>query len=163
MKREEIERLLTLYYDGQASEQDEDSLRQAFLQADTLPPALEAERVLFLSLHRADATVQVPDGLEARLVALIDRQATACPRRRLRWAAFAASLLLLIGVGFGLMEMRQPAVPQDTFTNPEDAQRALQAIFTEMSQHWNEGMKQLEASQQDIIAANQEIRNEFKP
>ena len=77
----------------------------------------------------------------------------------------AASILLLAGLGFGIAEMRQEAfvpTPQDTFTNPEDAHRALQAIFTEMSRNWNEGMKQLEASQRDIIAVNREIREELK-
>ena len=87
------------------------------------------------------------------------------PDRRLWWSSVAASLLLLVGLGFGIAEIRQDALattPQDTFTNPEDAHRALQAIFTEMSRNWNEGMEQLEASQQDIMAASRGIREEFE-
>ena len=162
MKREEIERLLALYYDGRTCEADEERLRQAL--AHSLPPGLEAERDLFLSLHRSDdddALPPVPAGLEARLEAAIDRRASAARRLRLRWAAIAASLLLAAGLGLGLAEMRRPAVPQDTFTNPEDAHRALQAIFAEIAQTWGEGMEQLEASQRDIMAANREIRNEL--
>lgn len=164
MKREEIERLLALYYDGRTCEADEERLRQALAQTGSLPPGLEAERDLFLSLHRPaadDGQPPVPAGLEARLEAAIDRRASASRRLRLRWAAIAASLLLAAGLGLGLAEMRRPAVPQDTFTNPEDAHRALQAIFTEIAQTWGEGMEQLEASQRDIMAANREIRNEL--
>ncbi|HIZ32932.1 MAG TPA: hypothetical protein H9814_05200 [Candidatus Bacteroides merdigallinarum] len=166
MKEEEIERLLARYYDGQTTEQEEESLHQAFLSADELPGELQAERALFLSLHtKSQENVVVPDDLETELTALIDRKASASRRRRLWWGSVAASLLLLIGLGWGIVEIRQEnwmATPQDTFTDPEDAHRALQAIFAEMSRNWNAGMEQLEASQQDIVAVNQEIKNEFK-
>lgn len=166
MKKEEIERLLTRYYDGLTTEQEEASLLRAFQSVEGLPEDLQAERALFLSLHAEPGGVRiVPDDLETELEMLIDRKTAASRRRRLWWGSVAASVLLLIGLGFGIAEMRRPALavtPQDTFTNPEDAHRALQAIFTEMSQTWNEGMEQLEASQRDIMATNQAVRNEFK-
>lgn len=166
MKREEIERLLSRYYDGLTTEQEEEKLTQAFRSEDNLPADLQAERALFLSLHvESVADISVPDALETELAALIDHKASAFRRHWLWWGSVAASLLLLIGLGFGIAEMRQEvrgATPQDTFTNPEDAHRALQAIFTEMSRTWNEGMEQLEASQADIKMANLEVRNEFK-
>lgn len=166
MRKEEIDRLLERYYAGQTTEQEEDALLQTLRSADDLPADLQAERDLFLSLHKNMVEdVPVPKDLETKLTARIDRKASAPRRRRLWWGSMAASILLLAGLGFGIAEMRQEAfvpTPQDTFTNPEDAHRALQAIFTEMSQNWNEGMKQLEASQRDIIAVNREIREELK-
>lgn len=166
MRKEEIDRLLERYYAGQTTEQEEDALLQTLRSADDLPADLQAERDLFLSLHKNMVEdVPVPEGLETKLTARIDRKASAPRRRRLWWGSMAASILLLAGLGFGIAEMRQEAfvpTPQDTFTNPEDAHRALQAIFTEMSRNWNEGMKQLEASQRDIIAVNREIREELK-
>lgn len=166
MRKEEIDRLLERYYAGQTTEQEEDALLQTLRSADDLPADLQAERDLFLSLHKnMMEDVPVPEDLETELTARIDRKASAPRRRRLWWGSMAASILLLAGLGFGIAEMRQEAfvpTPQDTFTNPEDAHRALQAIFTEMSQNWNEGMKQLEASQRDIIAVNREIREELK-
>lgn len=166
MKREEIEKLLARYYDGLATEQEEEKLTQALRSAKDLPKNLQAERDLFLSLHKDTMEdVPVPEDLETELATWIDRKASAPRRRRLWWGSMAASILLLVGLGFGIAEMRQEAfapTPQDTFTNPEDAHRALQAIFAEMSQNWNEGMKQLEASQRDIIAVNREIREELK-
>lgn len=166
MRKEEIDRLLERYYAGQTTEQEEDALLQTLRSADDLPADLQAERDLFLSLHKnVVEDVPVPEGLETKLTARIDRKASAPRRRRLWWGSMAASILLLAGLGFGIAEMRQEAfvpTPQDTFTNPEDAHRALQAIFTEMSRNWNEGMKQLEASQRDIIAVNREIREELK-
>lgn len=166
MRKEEIDRLLERYYAGQTTEQEEDALLQTLRSADDLPADLQAERDLFLSLHKNMVEdVPVPKDLETKLTARIDRKASAPRRRRLWWGSMAASILLLAGLGFGIAEMRQEAfvpTPQDTFTNPEDAHRALQAIFTEMSRNWNEGMKQLEASQRDIIAVNREIREELK-
>ena len=166
MKKEEIERLLTRYYDGLTTEQEEASLLRAFQSVEGLPEDLQAERALFLSLHAEPVGDRiVPDDLETEVEMLIDRKASASRRRRLWWGSVAASVLLLIGLGLGIAEMRRPAVtvtPQDTITNPEDAHRAWQAIFTEMSQTWNEGMEQLEASQRDIMATNQAVRNEFK-
>lgn len=166
MRKEEIDRLLERYYAGQTTEQEEDALLQTLRSANDLPADLQAERDLFLSLHKNMVEdVPVPEDLETELTARIDRKASAPRRRRLWWGSMAASILLLAGLGFGIAEMRQEAfvpTPQDTFTNPEDAHRALQAIFTEMSQNWNEGMKQLEASQRDIIAVNREIREELK-
>lgn len=166
MRKEEIDRLLERYYAGQTTEQEEDALLQTLRSANDLPADLQAERDLFLSLHKNMVEdVPVPEGLETKLTARIDRKASAPRRRRLWWGSMAASILLLAGLGFGIAEMRQEAfvpTPQDTFTNPEDAHRALQAIFTEMSRNWNEGMKQLEASQRDIIAVNREIREELK-
>lgn len=166
MRKEEIDRLLERYYAGQTTEQEEDALLQSLRSANDLPADLQAERDLFLSLHKNMVEdVPVPEDLETELTARIDRKASAPRRRRLWWGSMAASILLLAGLGFGIAEMRQEAfvpTPQDTFTNPEDAHRALQAIFTEMSRNWNEGMKQLEASQRDIIAVNREIREELK-
>ncbi len=166
MRKEEIDRLLERYYAGQTTEQEEDALLQTLRSANDLPADLQAERDLFLSLHKNMVEdVPVPEDLETELTARIDRKASAPRRRRLWWGSMAASILLLAGLGFGIAEMRQEAfvpTPQDTFTNPEDAHRALQAIFTEMSRNWNEGMKQLEASQRDIIAVNREIREELK-
>ena len=158
MRREEIEKLLARYYDG-TTEQEEEKLTQALHSAKDLPEDLQAERDLFLSLHKNTVEdVPVPEDLETELTARIDRKASAPRRRRLWWGSMAASILLLAGLGFGIAEMRQEAF----VTNPEDAHRALQAIFTEMSRNWNEGMKQLEASQRDIIAVNREIREELK-
>ena len=166
MRKEEIDRLLERYYAGQTTEQEEDALLQTLRSANDLPADLQAERDLFLSLHKNMVEdVPVPEDLETELTARIDRKASAPRRRRLWWGSMAASILLLAGLGFGIAEMRQEAfvpTPQDTFTNPEDAHRALQAIFTEMSRNWNEGMKQLEASQRDIIAVNLEISEELK-
>lgn len=164
MKREELERLLALYYEGQTDEGEEERLRQAFLEDANLPSDLQIERDLFLSLHRErKADILVPDNLVNRLEELIDRRVSSVHRRWLKWGSFAASLLLLIGLGIGFAEMQQSPVPQDTFTNPEDARRALHDILTDMSQTWHEGIRQIEASQQDIVAVNHELNKELNP
>ena len=108
MRKEEIDRLLERYYAGQTTEQEEDALLQTLRSANDLPADLQAERDLFLSLHKNMVEdVPVPEDLETELTARIDRKASAPRRRRLWWGSMAASILLLAGLGFGIAEMRQ--------------------------------------------------------
>lgn len=161
MKKEEIENILARFYEGQTSEEEEETLRRFFLAADNLPDDLQAERDLFLSMRgNSKEDILVPEELEETLEALIDRKVSVLRRHWLRWGSIAASFLLLVSLGVLLSAPGQE--PKDTFTDPEDAHRALQAIFTEMSQTWGEGMAQIEASQRDIMVANREIREEFQ-
>ena len=64
MRKEEIDRLLERYYAGQTTEQEEEKLTQALHSAKDLPEDLQAERDLFLSLHKNTVEdVPVPEDL----------------------------------------------------------------------------------------------------
>lgn len=173
MKVEEIERLLAKFYEGNTSEQEEEVLKEAF-RTEEVPGHLQRDKRLFLGFFRQEADMEnVPAGLADKLNRMIDKKADDEQRffhrnktkRNWYWVGgVAATLLLLIGIGYGTVynkDMCQPT-PQDTFSNPEDAYRALQATLIEVSTNLNKGIEQVEATRQDVTKVNQEIKNEIK-
>lgn len=174
MKVEEIERLLAKFYEGSTNEQEEQLLKEAF-KTEELPEHLQQERRLFLHLFPEGVGKEVPAGLEEKLNRMIDEKADEeqhffrrnRTKRNWRWVGgIAATLLLLVGIGYGITNMGEgmrPPTPRDTFTNPEDAYRALQATLIEVSVNLNKGIEQIEETQKDVMQVNQEIMKEFQP
>ena len=101
MKVNEIERLLTRYYDGETSETEEKELKRFFTEED-VPAHLLAEKEIFMQLA-AQPAPEIPEGLESRLSRKIDQWDTGERRTlkikkhtrvlRLQWiGSIAASL-----------------------------------------------------------------------
>lgn len=173
MEVEEIERLLAKFYEGNTSEQEEEVLKEAF-RTEEVPGHLQRDKRIFLSFSCQEADMEhIPAGLADKLNRMIDEKADEEQRffhrnktkRNWYWVGgIAATLLLLIGIGYGTIykkDMCQPT-PQDTFSNPEDAYKALQATLIEVSTNLNKGIEQVEATRLDITKVNQEIKNEIK-
>ena len=83
MKVNEIERLLTRYYDGETSETEEKELKRFFTEED-VPAHLLAEKEIFMQLA-AQPAPEIPEGLESRLSRKIDQWDTGerrTPSRR---------------------------------------------------------------------------------
>lgn len=173
MEVEEIERLLAKFYEGNTSEQEEEVLKEAF-RTEEMPGHLQRDKRLFLSFSCQEADMEhIPAGLADKLNRMIDEKADEEQRffhrnktkRNWYWVGgIAATLLLLIGIGYGTVykkDMCQPT-PQDTFSNPEDAYKALQATLIEVSTNLNKGIEQVEATRLDITKVNQEVKNEIK-
>ncbi len=63
-----------------------------------------------------------------------------------RWiGGVAATILLLIGIGYGIDNLSKnvcPPTPQDTFSDPEEAYRMLQATLLEISANLNYGLNE---------------------
>ena len=55
-----------------------------------------------------------------------------------------------------------PPTPQDTFSDPEEAYRMLQATLLEISANLNYGLNEVKESQIDMRKIHQEVRNEIK-
>lgn len=83
-----------------------------------------------------------------------------------RWiGGVAATILLLIGIGYGIDNLSKnvcPPTPQDTFSDPEEAYRMLQATLLEISANLNYGLNEVKESQIDMRKIHQEVRNEIK-
>lgn len=174
MKVEEIERLLAEFYEGNTNEQEEKLLKDAF-KTEELPEHLRQERRLFLHLFSEEAGKDVPAGLEEKLNRMIDEKAEEeqhffrrnKAKRNWRWVGgIAATLLLLVGIGYGIANMGEgmrPPTPRDTFSNPEDAYKVLQATLLEVSVNLNKGIEQVEETQLDVTKVNREIMKEIQP
>lgn len=173
MKVDELERLLTAYYEGNTDECEEERLKQA-LRTEELPEHLLSDKRIVLAMEDGLAEeVSVPAGLEDRLSKLIDEKDEEEPhfirrnsdRRNWRWVmGIAATFLLLFGIGWGVMEMKKkpiPPTPQDTFTDPQDAYRVLQATLVDVSRNWQAGLKQMQEAQVQMCIINKEVKQEL--
>lgn len=173
MKVEEIERLLAEFYEGNTSEQDEERLKETF-RTEEVPAHLQRDRRLFLSFFRTEENAdKVTAGLVDKLNRMIDEKDAKeqlffrrnKTKRNWRWiSGVAATVLLLFGIGYGIINRDEacPPAPKDTFTNPEDAYKVLQATLIEISTNLNKGIKQVEVAKQDLSKVNQEIKNEIQ-
>lgn len=174
MKVDEIERLLAEFYEGTTTESQEEALRDYFKTTE-VPEHLQKDKEFFLSLYQgADREVEVPAGLESKLSRLIDEKAEEeqrffrpnKSRRNWRWlGSIAATLLLILSLGYGVEHLGKdvcPPTPQDTFTDPEEAYRVLQATLLEISANLNNGFNEVKESQTDMRRISQEVRNEIK-
>ena len=110
MKVEEIERLLAEFYEGTTTESQEEVLRNYFRTTE-VPGHLLKDKEIFLNLcPDADQDIEVPAHLEDKLNLLIDEMAEKeqhffrpnNSKNSWRWIEVAATILLLIGIGYGL-------------------------------------------------------------
>ena len=173
MKVEEIERLLAEFYEGNTNEQEEELLKEAF-RTEEVPEHLQKDKKLFLSFFPGEVVDKVPAGLEDKLSRMIDEKAEEEQRffhrnkakRNWRWiGGIAATILVLVGVGYGITNMGEdmrPPTPQDTFSDPEAAYKALQATLIEVSANLNKGIEQIEETRIDVTKVNQEVRKEIQ-
>ena len=176
MKREELDQLLERFYEGSLSVQEEDSLKQAVQWGDW-PADLQRDRHLLQALwaeqDEPEDEITLPEGLEDRLVKRIDVEAEReeetvkrdAFRHRLRWiSSVAAALLLLFVMGYGWDSFSgktlQPT-PQDTFTNPEDAYRVLEAVLRDASGQMHQGLCQLQDSREAVAETRMEVEQEI--
>ena len=104
--------------------------------------------------YKALEQIPIPEGLEERLSAKIDQweqeEQKAQRRRRLpkalRYVAAAASIALVIGVGFHLKGhgLWTNQAEQDTYQDPLLAQQEAQRALTLLAANLNKGMGHLE-------------------
>jgi len=99
--------------------------------------------------------IPIPEGLEERLEAKIDEwerseQQTREPRLKLpkamRYAAIAASVVLIFGVGYYFLRHEEPVnlAEQDTYQDPIVAQQEAQKALNLLAYNLNKGMGHLE-------------------
>lgn len=172
MKVDEMKRLLDAYYAGTTDEHEEELLKEA-LRTTPVPEHLLLDKRVLLALEGEFAVIpSAPEGLEERLSRLIERKDEEEPhfirrnraKRNWRWVAgVAATFLLLFGIGWGIvgMEKEVPPTPLDTFSDPQEAYRVLQATFCEMSNNWRAGIEQMQEVQSQMNVVQEEVKQEL--
>lgn len=168
MKVEEIEKLLAEFYEGRTTESQEQELKSYFETQD-VPEHLWVDKKLFLSFRPEE--IWVPDGLGDKLISIIDAEnekeknlfIKGNSKSIWRWiGGVAASVVLLIGVSYSIINWSERATPKDTFTNPQEAYAAIQNALIEVSSNLNEGFGQLAEVKREIKDINKEIINEIQ-
>lgn len=172
MRSEEIEKLLTDFYEGNTTEYQEEILKKYFETQD-VPEYLEKDKKLFLYFHK-DVPVKIPDRLEEKLGRMIDIKEQEeihffrknKSRRNWHWiSGIAASVMLLFGIGYSIYNIHDRgdiATSEETFTDPQIAYEVLQATLMEVSTGLNNGLDEVVESQKDIKRTNREIKKDLQ-
>lgn len=106
MKTDEIKKLLDAFYEGNTSPEEELLLKNYFNSSDVANELLD-EKEIFLGFFEHSPVV-VPNALEAKLERLIDTLDKENKKKKLTvknmvtWLSVAASVAILISVGFHL-------------------------------------------------------------
>ena len=99
--------------------------------------------------------IPIPEGLEERLEAKIDEWERAEEQKKakrlmfpkpMRYAAIAACVALVFGVGYYFLSQKDPVnlAEQDTYQDPVVAQREAEKALNLLAYNLNKGMGQLE-------------------
>ena len=121
--------------------------------------------------------MKLPEGLSERLEKHIDRiTSEKTPKSiqkhlrlstiMLRAGGIAASLLLCIGIYNWLDNRYAPKTPElftDTFTDPAEAERALEQTFLYISKKMDKGVKETRKVQNKLEKTNDTINNILNP
>ena len=151
--------MIEQFFDAVLTAEEERELCR-YLRENDVPAGLRKDKEIILTLCRESKDIELPDGAEMRLEAMIDRLATKSgqntnneksvskPRKRIidipRTMRYSAAVAAVIACLF-TAEYWLPATTQqssevmafdtekDTFDNPEDAMRCLEAAFNDIS------------------------------
>ncbi len=164
MELKKIKALLADYYEGKTSREDELMLMNFFRQSE-VPPEMEADRLLFISMHEASAE-EIPDKqFDEKLFAKIEQHDHSKEPAGIRKIIYtvsgiAAGLLVLVGSYFLMVEQVNEIVYVDdeytideTMLAYEEAKNALLMVSRVM----NTGTEQLRTLSK-ITDATQELR-----
>ena len=141
MNRQELDRLLDLYYDGKSSDKEEQDLI-AMVRDNNLPEEYYSDRDMLLTLSgKADEIPEPDNGFESRIMQAIDDseqsvRITSLKRRVYTAVSIAASFLILISSVFIL---NRNSAPADTFDDPLMAYNATVDLLQQVSSTLNSG------------------------
>ena len=118
--------------------------------------------------------IPIPEGLEERLSAKIDEweqeeRKQRAQRRRLlpsvvRYTAVAASVALVIGVGYHYLRLDEPVnlAEQDTYQDPVLAQQEAERALNLLAANLNKGMAHLEKAKALSDKAENTLNKQLK-
>jgi hypothetical protein len=147
MDLNQIKHLLTKYFEGVTTLEEERLLQTYFTEEIEIPDELVSYRQQFVLLKVVADNKPDPKELELRIAAQIDNQTIIMQPvsyyRSLYRIMIAASIALLIGVSGILIYQNQKNSPKDTYNDPQLAYNEAQRALLYVSQKMNKGIKPL--------------------
>ncbi len=148
---EEIRKLLDRFYLGETT-LEEEKILQKYFTSSSIPEELLPDRDLFRTLGDADDSVAVPEGLNQKILDVIDKQEKRVIRTRrisvFSLSGLAAGLLVVIALYVGYFRADSPArlaqQMTDTYEDPRDAYEEARRTLTYVSAKLNTGTSELE-------------------
>ncbi len=162
---ETIEQLLSAYYEGATTIEDEQTLIEYFTSETNVPSHLAVDRDIFIALNDVKINgIDVPEGLEENISATID---SLDMRERMRQRRFnrryiigiAASLVIAIGIGIHFLANRPR---HNEITDPQLAYNETVRALTLLSEKLNKANNGLIQTQTTIDDINQNIKTILK-
>ncbi len=153
----QINHLLTRYYEGKTSIDEEKLLIKYFSTEQNVPEHLSIDKEMFLSLANVKNDIDIPVELEQNISSTIDRlyrQERFNQRRFIRYTiSIAASLLLVIGIGIHFLV--PSSINRHEITNPEIAYLETEQALTLLSQKLNKANGSYNKTNETLININQ--------
>ncbi|ASZ12832.1 hypothetical protein KTO58_10230 [Chitinophaga pendula] len=161
MEYKEIRQLLKRYWEAETS-LEEEAVLQAFFAAhagEELPEDLREAAPLFayfgleheLALELPEADISWPDFHERPPMQVIQGGAGKTIRPWQHWMKYAAVLLMVAGIGYGVqrahikqVESATPLAQRDTYDDPEKAFAEAQKALALVAKNLNKGTRQME-------------------
>jgi hypothetical protein len=147
----EIRKLLDRFYTGETTLEEEQIL-QDYFSSTSIPEELMPDRDLFRSLGNASDSVAVPEGMNQKILDVIDQQEKKLVRTRrisvFSLSGLAAGLLVVIALYMGYFRADRPGMlahqMTDTYENPQDAYEEARRTLAYVSAKLNTGTSGLE-------------------
>ena len=146
-----IRKLLDRFYQGETTLEEEKILQDYFSSA-SVPEELMPDRDLFRTIEPASQNISVPDGLNQKILNVIDQQARKVVKTRrismFTLSGLAAGLLVVIALYTGFFSKGQPArlashQMSDTYDDPQDAYEEARRTLAFVSAKLNTGTSEL--------------------
>ncbi|MBN1791863.1 MAG: hypothetical protein JW830_15290 [Bacteroidales bacterium] len=143
----QVKLLLTKYFDGETTLEEERMLQGYFSDETEIPDELITYRQQFMLLSSSARTEYDTGKLDLRISEMIDNLDAAMPEQGRSKALFrylaAASIILMLGVsGILIYQARSNAV-RDTYSDPQIAYQEAQRALMYVSQKMNKGIDPL--------------------
>jgi hypothetical protein len=145
MNKEELNRLLEKFYNGESTEEEEDLLK-SFFSEDRIPQGFDSEKALF-SYYSSSVIIPEPSAdFESRILKRIDesdsRQKSERNRTFALWIMSTAAGFLILVASYFFFADKEGL--EDTFNDPEIAYAETIKILMNVSAQLNKGTRSLE-------------------
>ena len=162
----EIRKLLDRFYTGETT-LEEEKILQDYFSSSSMPEELMPDRDLFRSLGNASDSVAVPEGLNQKILDVIDNQEKKVVRTRrisvFSLSGLAAGLLVVIALYVGYFRADKPEMlayqMTDTYENPQDAYEEARRTLAFVSAKLNTGTSGLEHVKQVSKTASDPLKS----
>jgi len=163
---EDIRKLLDRFYVGETTLEEEKTL-QDYFSSPSIPEELLPDSDLFRSLGNASDSVAVPEGLNQKILDVIDLQEKKVVRTRrislYSLSGLAAGLLVVIALYVGYFKgdgsMRIAQQMTDTYEDPQDAYEEARRTLAFVSAKLNSGTSELEHVKKASQAASDPLKS----
>lgn len=149
-----IKELITLYFEGKTTAEQESFLKEFFSQKD-IPEVYKRDQRLMQALFQMDH-ISIPSNLEQKLhvtisnLALKEKQHKVFPLNKWKWISVAATLIIAISLPLYVIQItQQEETAQLSLVDKNKILEAQKALLL-LSKNYNKGLEQLTISQETI-------------